>query len=103
MSTSDADEAIRQAFELSTKALRNGGELDISDESVQMLLTIGAKALARKFTDEDRYFPPFVKGEIITATEAVVTITEFMHAADLNTFDLGMWMSRPRPTPGDDS
>jgi len=97
MSTSEADKAIKQAFDLSIAALREGGDLDISDESVQMLLTIGAKALSRKFTDEDKFFPPFVESEIVTATEAVVTITEFMHAADLNTFDLGMWMSRPRP------
>ena len=101
MSTSEADKAIETAYEASMNALRLGGELDISDKSVQMLLTIGAKSLARKFTDEDKFFSPFVEGEIITATEAVVTITEFMHAADLNTFDLGMWMSRPRPTPGD--
>ncbi len=101
MSTSEADKAIETAYEASMNALRLGGELDISDKSVQMLLTIGAKCLARKFTDEDKFFPPFVEGEIITATEAVVTITEFMHAADLNTFDLGMWMSRPRPAPGD--
>ncbi len=97
MSTSDTDIAIQHAFELSMKALKRDGDLDISDKSVQMLLTIGAKAFSRKFTDEDRFFSPFVEEEIVTATEAIVSISEFMHAADLNTFDLGMWMSRPRP------
>lgn len=101
MSTSDkdldADALIDQAYQAGMKAMRDGGELPISNESVQKLLTLGAKLLSRKFTDEDQFFPPFVETEIITATEAVVMISEAMHAADLNTFDLGMWMSRPRP------
>ena len=97
MSLSEADKAIKKAYEVSLAELRRGGKLKISNESVQMLLTIGAKTMSRKFTDEDEFFPPFVQSEVVTATEAVITITEFMHAADLNTFDLGMWMSRPRP------
>ena len=97
MSTSETDIAIKHAFELSMQALKREGELNISDKSVQMLLTVGAKAFSRKLTDEDRFFSPFVEEETVTATEAVVSISEFMHAADLNTFDLGMWMSRPRP------
>ena len=50
---------------------------------------------ARKLTDEDTYFPPFRDEDGVTATEAVVAIAEMMRAADLNTFDLAMWMSRP--------
>ena len=93
--TGEADAAIDKAYEAVMKAMREGGELPISNESVQKLLTAGAKLLSRKFTDEDKFFPPFVETEIVTATEAVVMISEAMHAADLNTFDLAMWMSRP--------
>ena len=46
---------------------------------------------------EDRVFLPFVSAESATATDIVVTVTEMLHAGNLNTFDLAMWFRRPRP------
>jgi len=79
------------------KALNDGASDSVSAEAVQKLLTAGAKLYCRKLSEEDAYFGPFLKGETVTATEAVVAVAEFMRAADLNTFDLAMWMSRPPP------
>ncbi len=88
-------EAADAAFEVALKALADGSTEDIPAETVQKLLTAGAKLYCRKLTDEDTYFPPFRDEDGVTATEAVVAIAEMMRAADLNTFDLAMWMSRP--------
>jgi len=87
--------AADTAFEAALKALTDGRTEDVSAETVQKLLTAGAKLYCRKLTDEDTYFPPFRAEDGVTATEAVVAIAEMMRAADLNTFDLAMWMSRP--------
>ena len=73
----------------------DGDTESVSPETVQMLLAAGAKLYCKKLTDEDTYFPPFREKDVVTATEAVVAIAEMMRAADLNTFDLAMWMSRP--------
>jgi len=101
MSSSDgagsADSAIAAAFAAAMAALNEGDSVAVSAAAVQQLLTAGAKLYCRKLSEEDRYFGPFVEGEMVTATEAVVAIAEFMRAADLNTFDLAMWMSRPPP------
>ena len=86
-----ADTALQAAL----KALEDGSTADVAPETVQKLLTAGAKLYCRKLTEEDDYFPPFRAEDVVTATEAVVSIAEMMRAADLNTFDLAMWMSRP--------
>ena len=64
---------------------------------VQRLLTAGTRLFANKVEMEDRVFLPFVSAESATATDVVVTVTEMLHAANLNTFDLAMWFRRPRP------
>lgn len=87
--------AADTAFDAALEALAEGRTEDVSAETVQKLLTAGAKLYCRKLTEEDAYFPPFRAEDGVTATEAVVAIAEMMRAADLNTFDLAMWMSRP--------
>ncbi len=91
----DLTSSTNAAFDSTTKALSEGNTEDISAETVQKLLTAGAKLYCRKLTEEDEYFPPFRPEDVVTATEAVVAIAEMMRSADLNTFDLAMWMSRP--------
>ena len=83
------------AFDAAVKALGEGKTETIPAETVQKLLTAGAKLYCRKLTEEDDYFPPFRPEDVVTATDAVVAIAEMMRSADLNTFDLAMWMSRP--------
>ncbi|MEE8332683.1 MAG: hypothetical protein V3R85_02455 [Alphaproteobacteria bacterium] len=101
MSSSDgagsANSAIESAFAAAMAALNQGDSEAVTAEAVQKLLTAGAKLYCRKLSEEDTYFGPFLESETVTATEAVVAIAEIMRAADLNTFDLAMWMSRPPP------
>ena len=94
-SPDEVSEAADAVFDAALKALGDGKTGDVSPETVQKLLAAGAKLYCRKLTDEDSYFPPFRDEDGVTATETVVAIAEMMRAADLNTFDLAMWMSRP--------
>ena len=94
-SLDDLSASANAAFDAANEALNDGQVEKVSSETVQKLLTAGAKLYCRKLTEEDDYFPPFRPEDMVTATEAVVAIAEMMRAADLNTFDLAMWMSRP--------
>jgi hypothetical protein len=93
----DIDKAAETALALAERAL-NAGETDrISDEAVQKLLTAGTRLFANKVEMEDRFFCPFTSPEAATATDVVMTVTDMLRAANLNTFDLAMWFRRPRP------
>ena len=94
-SPDDITDPTNAVFEAVIKALGEGDTESIPAETVQKLLTAGAKLYCRKLTEEDEYFPPFRPEDVVTATDAVVAIAEMMRSADLNTFDLAMWMSRP--------
>ena len=91
------DAATETALAIAEKALDDGATEAIPDEAVQRLLTAGVRLFANKVEMEDRVFLPFVSAESATATDVVVTVTEMLHAANLNTFDLAMWFRRPRP------
>lgn len=95
--TSDIDAAASQALAAAEKALAEGATESISDETVQRLLTAGTLLFANKLEMEDRFFLPFTSREAATATDVVVTVSEMLRAANLNTFDLAMWFRRPRP------
>lgn len=90
-------EATEKALAIAEKALVDGTTETIPDEMVQRLLTAGTRLFANKVEMEDRVFLPFVSADSATATDVVVTVTEMLHAANLNTFDLAMWFRRPRP------
>ncbi len=90
-------EATAKALAIAEKALDDGTTEAVPDEMVQRLLTAGTRLFANKVEMEDRVFLPFVSAESATATDVVVTVTEMLHAANLNTFDLAMWFRRPRP------
>ena len=89
-----ADTALRAALDL----LRNEETKSVSDETIQKLMTAGARLFAAKIMLEERYFLPFVPEApaTVTATDVVTTVSEMLRQADLNTFDLSMWFSRPR-------
>lgn len=101
MSSPDDGAALRDAaaaaLALAEKALDEGASEAVPDEVVQRLLTAGTRLFANKIEMEDRVFPPFVSADSATATDIVVTVTEMLHAGNLNTFDLAMWFRRPRP------
>ncbi len=87
-----ADTALRAALE----ALSGEKTEQVSDATVQKLLTAGARLFAAKVLTEERYFTPFVAEAPATATDVVTTVSEMLRQADLNTFELAMWFNRPR-------
>jgi methyltransferase-like protein len=100
MSSSDAEEfekLAKRALEIAERALESENTAEISDEAVQNLLTAGARLFTRKTEMEDRVFLPFVSTQACTATDVCQTTSEMLRAVNLNTFDLTMWYSRPRP------
>ncbi len=88
--------AAEAAWAEAQRALAEDRTGEISDQTVQQLLTAGAKLFAKKVELEDRYFDPFTAPGVTTATDVVTTVSEMLRAADLNTFDLSMWFNRPR-------
>lgn len=89
-----ADTALREALE----AIDGEKTEQVSDATVQKLLTAGARLFAAKVMTEERYFTPFVTDtpSTATATDVVTIVCEMLRQADLNTFDLAMWFNRPR-------
>jgi len=101
MSSSDSQaelEAAATAALAAAERLLNAGEsAKVSDETVQRLLTAGARLYANKMELEDRWFAPFLTAESVTATDVVMNVCEMLRFSDLNIFDLAMWFRRPRP------
>ena len=100
MSSSDSQEfaeLAQRALEISERVLENDATEEISDETVQKLLTAGARLFSRKTELEERFFLPFISKQACTATDICQTACEMLRATDLNIFDLAMWYSRARP------
>jgi len=100
MSGSEAETleaAATAALEAAEAALANDTTGEVSDLAVQRLLTAGTRLFARKAELENRYFPPLTSPDAATATDVAVTVTDLLRAVNLNTFDLAMWSTRPRP------
>ncbi len=58
------DAAALTALDVAEKALNDGTTDQISDETVQRLLTAGTRLFANKVEMEDRFFLPFTSSEI---------------------------------------
>ncbi|NKB49095.1 MAG: hypothetical protein GKS02_06995 [Alphaproteobacteria bacterium] len=100
MSGSDTEKleaATAAAMEAAEAALASGATADISDLAVQRLLTAGTRLFAAKTEQENRYFSPLIDAHAVTATDAAITVSDLLHAVNLNTFDLAMWSNRSRP------
>ncbi len=76
--------------------MADGASGDVSDTSVQQIITAGARLFAAKIDQENRSFLPIIAPHALTATEAAVLATELLPAVNLNLFDLSAWASRPR-------
>ena len=74
-------------------ALARGKPEEVSDESLQRLLSAAVRLYAAKSEDRAQELPPF-GDRPVNATEAVTAICAIMRAADLNFFDLQMWYRR---------
>ena len=89
--------AAAAALEAAEAALASHTTAEISDLAVQRLLTAGTRLFARKAEQESRYFSPLTDANAATATDVAITVSDLLHAVNLNTFDLAMWSNRPRP------
>jgi len=96
-SESEFADLAMAATEEGERRLVAGETADISDASVQQLLTTATRLYARKTDEEGRSFSPLADGRILTATDVAVTVTALLRAADLNLFDLAMWSGRAQP------
>lgn len=94
MSSPDLSELADSALAESLRRLENNDTESISDETVQALLTAGARLYARKVDVEGRRFSPVTTPGTMNATDVAVTVTALLQAADLNLFDLAMWSNR---------
>ena len=94
--TQELDQAATRVLEIAERALLDGQTENISDETVQRLLTAGTRLFANKVEMEDRYFSPYTDPEAVTATDVVMTCSDMLRAVNLSTFDLAMWFQRPR-------
>jgi hypothetical protein len=101
MSSSEVDPSTAAAaiWKKAQQALKDERLEQFSEESVQQLMTSAIKLFAAKVEAEDRFFLPVLERDgALTATEAVVAVSEILRAVDLNPFDLAMWFNRHRPT-----
>jgi hypothetical protein len=76
-------------------ALKNGRPDQVTDETLQRVLSVAVRLYAAKWEDRAAELPPF-GDRPVNATEAVTAICAIMRAADLNFFDLQMWYRRAR-------
>jgi hypothetical protein len=68
----------------------------IPDQELREALIAAVRHYAARAETDSRSIP-LIDRHAITATEAVLTVCELMHAADLNPFDVAMWYRRELP------
>ena len=84
------DQQLREVVEVVVARLAERGGHDTPQDVVQALLTVAAKRYVEcRNAGED--FGPFIHDEALNATEVMVTVTNMLHAADIELFELAMW------------
>ena len=64
----------------------------VSDTTVQQLLTVAVQLYASKLEDEVVLFP-FTGDDVLTPTEVGMTVGHMIKAADIDLFELVSWQS----------
>jgi hypothetical protein len=64
----------------------------VSEQAVRRLLTMAVKLYVSTL-EAGSHYPPFVDGNSITATDAVIAVTKILEAVDVEVFELGMWQT----------
>lgn len=93
-----ADALADEAWEMAARAVQQGEEDRISDETVAKLFTAAVKLYAAK-ADRGARSPRALLGdydEVVTPTEALTAATEMLRALRLGPMEFGLW-SRQRP------
>ena len=75
MSGSELAEISESALAETLRRLERGETGEVSDETVQALLTAGVRLYARKVDEEGRDFSPVRDPAALTATDVAVTVT----------------------------
>jgi hypothetical protein len=91
----DAADPVAAFCAQAEDALKNGRPDQVTDETLQRVLSAAVRLYAAKWEDRAAELPPF-GDRPVNATEAVTAICAIMRAADLNFFDLQMWYRRAR-------
>jgi hypothetical protein len=65
----------------------------LSDGEIQTLLARAVRLYAERVAARDEPLAAFPPGELITATDAVVTTTAILKAVNVQLFELGMWQA----------
>ena len=85
-----ADGHLREVVEDVVARLAERDGTDTPEDVVQALLTVAAKRYVEcRHAGGD--FGPFVHDDALNATEVMVTVTNMLHAADIELFELAMW------------
>ncbi|WP_102348669.1 hypothetical protein [Bacillus sp. Marseille-P3661] len=74
---------------LSNRSGEHGAEL--SQETIQKLLTLAVKLYVSKIEKDEIRFSPFDQN--VSATEVMITVSAMLKAADVELFELGLWQS----------
>jgi hypothetical protein len=91
----DPTQAAAAIWAAAQHALAEGVPEQFSNQAVQQLMTAAVKLFTARVEKDDQFFSPLLgQGDLVTATEVVVTVSELMRAASLNPFDLAMWFNR---------
>lgn len=81
---------LQQALQSLIDGLAAMPEADTPQDLIQLLLTVAAKRyVAARTAGQD--FGPFVHDDALNATEVMVTVTNMLHAAEIELFELAMW------------
>lgn len=86
---------VREFVGLAARDLAVPAEGALSDAELADVMTAAVRLYAARAEARDAFPPPLNAGEV-TATDVVIAVSEMVRVADINTFDLSMWMSRPR-------
>jgi hypothetical protein len=89
----DASSAANELTAMAERAVA-GGNLDVlSDAQIEHILTAMIRLYAAKNEGRD-VLPRPITPEAVTPTEVVTVVTEALRAANLNLWDLSMWLRR---------
>jgi hypothetical protein len=94
MSFSEANAELTDVLKRASEALRVGVDNPdmVEDEVLREVLATAVRVYAAKAETGMRHpFPPDVRG--LTITETMVTVTDMLHALDVQLFELSMWQA----------
>ncbi len=86
---------LQEAVVALRQALASGDVERIGDADLAQVMTFAMKVYAAKVDERCRNGVPVVADEL-TPTDVVVTVSDILHTAGMNIWDLSMWLQRPR-------